>query len=327
MFTMNLTLGKESLMVQSKANTSKPGTNPYARGSRLKWRKAGDLLAPYLLIFPSISFLSVFVLLPLMMTLALSFTDWNLISIDFNWVAFENYKKLFHDRGFWEVVGNTFVFGGFSVGLTIVFALGLAVLLDKKIRGVRFFRSILLLPYITPMVAVSTVWIWLFDQHFGLINWFLGWFGVPQVPWLTKPGWAMAAIIIVKVWKVVGYYTILLIAGMQNIPEHLYEAARIDGAGERHIFYRITLPLLSPYLLFVMIVAIIASFQDFDQVYMMTQGGPVDSTNMLIYYLYQFGFEFFEAGYASSVAMMLFLSLFFITWLQIYISRKWVHYS
>lgn len=295
-----------------------------------KWKLHGNLLGmltPYMFVFPAMLSLFIFVLLPLILTLVLSFTDWNLISIDFNWVALDNYNKMLHDATFWKVVKNTLLFGGFSVGFTITLAMVLAVILDKKIKGVRFFRSFIFLPYITPMVAVSTVWIWMFDQNFGLINWVLDWFGAPAIPWLTKPGWAMAAIIIMKIWKVVGYYTILLIAGMQNVPDDLYEAARMDGAGEVQIYYKITLPLLSPYILFVVIVAIIASFQDFDMVFTMTHGGPADSTNTLIYYLYQFGFEFFEVGYASSVAAFLFVLLFIITWLQFYVSKKWVHYS
>ncbi|MFC5648679.1 carbohydrate ABC transporter permease [Paenibacillus solisilvae] len=289
-------------------------------------RNISRFLKPYLFIFPAMAFLVIFVMLPLIMSVVLSFTDWNLISVDFNWVALQNYRTMLSDNDFWKVVGNTLIFGVFSVGFTVAAAIVLAVLLDKKIRGIRYFRSLIFLPYITPMVAVSTVWIWMYDQHFGLLNWFSELLGGPQIPWLTQPGWAMVALIIVKVWKVVGYYTVLLIAGIQNIPEDLYEAARVDGAGERHIFFRITLPLLSPYILFIIIVAVIASFQDFDMVLTMTSGGPADSTNMLIYYLYQFGFEFFEVGYASSVSVFLFIILFVITWLQMYVSKKWVHY-
>jgi ABC-type sugar transport system permease subunit len=315
--------------VDGQAVTSGISEVPAELSKQMSRRKGKfyRLLTPYIFVFPAMLFLFIFVLLPLIMTFVLSLTDWNLISIDFNWVALDNYRKMLGDRDFWKVVRNTLVFGFFSVGFTIGAALLLAVLLDKKMKGIRFFRSLIFLPYITPMVAVSTVWIWMYDQHFGLINWFTGLLGVPQIPWLTKPGWAMAAIIIAKVWKVVGYYTILLIAGMQNIPEDLNEAARIDGAGEKQIFLKITLPLLSPYILFIMIVAILASFQDFDMVFTMTHGGPADSTNMLIYYLYQFGFQFFEVGYASSVSVFLFIVLFLITWLQMYVSKKWVHYS
>ncbi|OGX68407.1 MAG: cytochrome C biogenesis protein, partial [Paenibacillus sp. RIFOXYA1_FULL_44_5] len=178
-----------------------------------------EILTPYLFVFPAVLSLFVFVLVPLLLTVILSFTDWNLISVDFNWVALDNYNKMLHDPTFWQVVSNTLVFGGFSVGFTISLAMILAVVLDKKIRGIRFFRSFIFLPYITPMVAVSTVWIWMFDQNFGLINWALDWSGIPTLPWLTQPGWAMAALIIMKIWKVLGYYTVLLIAGMQNIPE------------------------------------------------------------------------------------------------------------
>lgn len=311
-----------SISINAESDRSAAGDN-----RSVSFRTVMERLAPYLLIAPAMIALFTFILLPLGMTLVLSFTDWNLISVEFNWIWLENYKKMFGDLTFWKVVWNTLVFGGLSVGLTVLSAIGLAVLLDKKLRGIRFFRGFIFLPYITPMVSVSVLWIWMFDQHFGLINWFIGLFGISSAPWLTQPGWAMAAIIIMKIWKVVGYYTILLIAGLQNIPDHLFEAARMDGAREGQILYRITLPLLSPYILFVLIVAIIASFQDFDQVFMMTQGGPADSTNVLIYYLYQFGFEFFEVGYASSVAVVLFIFLFLITWLQMLVSKKWVHYS
>jgi len=298
----------------------------YTGKRSISWEKTVEKMTPYLLVLPALVSLFIFTLLPLIMTLLLSATNWNLISDGFDWIAFENYKRLMSEHDFWNVVKNTFVFSFFSVGFTLIFAILSAVLLDKKIMGVRFFRSFMFLPYITPMVAISTVWIWMFDQHFGLINWVLGLFRIGPAPWLTKPGWAITALIIMKIWKVLGYYTIMLLAGMQNIPDHLYEAARIDGAGEGFIFRKITLPLLSPYILFVMIVAIIASFQDFDQIFMMTRGGPANSTNMIIYYLYQFGFNFFEVGYACSVAVILFTVLFLITWFQMYISKKWVNY-
>ena len=299
---------------------------PVLKKEKGKRRVISEKLVPHLFILPAMLFLFIFVLLPLIMSFVLSLTDSNLISASFNWVGLDNYSRLLSDPTFWQVVKNTFIFGFVSVSVTVILATILANFLDRKIRGINFLKGIFFLPYITPMVAISIVWIWLFDQHFGLINWFIGLFNIPQIPWLTQPGWAMAAIIIMKIWKVVGYYTIILIAGLQNIPDDIYEAARIDGAGEFKIFMKIKLPLLSPSLLFVMIVAIIASFQDFDQIYTMTQGGPADSTNMIIYYLYQYGFEFFEAGYASSVSVVLFITLFFITWLQAHLSRKWVHY-
>jgi multiple sugar transport system permease protein/sn-glycerol 3-phosphate transport system permease protein len=182
-------------------------------------------------------------------------------------------------------------------------------------------------PYLTPMAAISTLWVWMFDQHFGIINWALGSVGWHGIPWLTRPGWAMAALIIMKIWKVTGYYAILLLAGLQNIPPSLLEAASIDGAGRLRVFLRITLPLLSPYVLFVVVIAVISAFQNFDQIYMMTRGGPAGNTTTIIYYLYQYGFEFFEVGYASSVALLLFVLLFALTWLQFAVSRKWVHYG
>lgn len=283
-------------------------------------------LTPYLLILPAFVFLFVFVILPLVLSLIVSFTDWNLISVNFHWIGLENYITLLTSGEFWHVMKNTVVFGFFSVLFTVVFAFHLAVMLDRKIKGIKWLRGFIFLPYVTPWVAVSALWAWMYDQNFGLFNWFLGLFGIPEIPWLTKPGWAMASLIIMKIWKVVGYYTVVLITGLQNIPEEMYEAGRIDGASERQMLYRITLPLLSPYILFVLIVALIASFQDFDQVYMMTQGGPANSTNMIVYYLYQYGFQFFKVGYASSISIILFIVLFMTSWLQMIVSRKWVHY-
>jgi multiple sugar transport system permease protein/sn-glycerol 3-phosphate transport system permease protein len=285
-----------------------------------------SLVTPYVLVFPAILVLFAFHIYPLCMTFFLSLTDWNLITPDFNWVNADNYKHMLSSIEFWQVVGNTFVFAIFSVGITVLMATVLAVALDEKLRGVKLFRSVIFLPYITPMVAVGTLWMWMYDQHFGLINWVLGMFNIPPAPWLARPGWAMAALVLTKVWKVLGYYMVILLAGKQNIPESLYEAARIDGAGGFQLFRRITLPLLSPYILFVTIVAFIGAFEDFDLFYTMTQGGPAESTTTLIYYVYKYAFKFFDIGYASAAATVLFVILMVITFIQMRISGKWVNY-
>ena len=284
-------------------------------------------MAPYLLVFPALFILFVFVLLPLILAIVFSLADWDLLSVEVEWVALDNYIRLFQDREFWQAIENTLVFTGVMVPVTVALAVALAVLLDTGVRGIRLFRTMMFVPYLTPMAAISTLWVWMFDQHFGIINWALGSVGWHGIPWLTRPGWAMAALIIMKIWKVTGYYAILLLAGLQNIPPSLLEAASIDGAGRLRVFLRITLPLLSPYVLFVVVIAVISAFQNFDQIYMMTRGGPAGSTTTIIYYLYQYGFEFFEVGYASSVALLLFVLLFALTWLQFAVSRKWVHYG
>jgi multiple sugar transport system permease protein/sn-glycerol 3-phosphate transport system permease protein len=284
-------------------------------------------MAPYLLVFPALFILFVFVLLPLILAIVFSLADWDLLSVEVEWVALDNYIRLFQDREFWQAIENTLVFTGVMVPVTVALAVALAVLLDTGVRGIRLFRTMMFVPYLTPMAAISTLWVWMFDQHFGIINWALGSVGWHGIPWLTRPGWAMAALIIMKIWKVTGYYAILLLAGLQNIPPSLLEAASIDGAGRLRVFLRITLPLLSPYVLFVVVIAVISAFQNFDQIYMMTRGGPAGNTTTIIYYLYQYGFEFFEVGYASSVALLLFVLLFALTWLQFAVSRKWVHYG
>lgn len=284
-------------------------------------------ITPYLLVFPALLILSVFDLFPLLATFFVSLTDWNLISKDFNWIGLNNYLRMFTEPLFLKVVGNTLLFGLFSVGVTTLLAVLLAVLLDEKIKGISFFRGFIFLPYVTPMVAVGIVWAWIYSQQFGLLNWFLNEIGLSSIPWLTKPGWALVSLIITKVWKSVGYYTVILIAGKQNIPDHLYEAAKMDGAGRRRQLLSITLPLLSPYILFVLIVAMLATFQDFDLVFTMTRGGPVDSTNMLIYYIYQLGFELFDAGYSSAVAIFLFVLMLILTFFHMQVSKKWVHYE
>lgn len=293
--------------------------------SIVKWAYAN--LTAYLLVFPAIVLLFIFHLYPMCMTFFLSLTDWNLIAPDFNWIFAGNYTKMLTSSEFWKVVGNTFIFGVFSVGFTVLLATVLAVVLDEKLRGVKLFRSVVFLPYITPMAAIGTLWVWMYSQDFGLINWALGLFSIPPAPWLAKPGWAMVALIITKVWKVVGYYMVVLLAGKQNIAESLYEAAKMDGAGKLQLFKHITMPLLSPYIFFVLIVALIGAFEDFDLLYSMTRGGPAESTNMMIYYIYQHAFDFFDIGYASAAATALFVILLLITFIQMKVSKRWVHYQ
>lgn len=299
--------------------------------SRLAWARwtqsRQDALAGYGLVIPALALLGLFVLFPLGYTIYLSLTSWNMISPTKSFVGLDNYQRLFSSADFTLVLRNTLVYSVGSVGLTMLLGLGLAVLLDWRMQSARWVRAFLFSPYVTPMVAVSILWVWLYDVRFGLINWFLSLFGLPAVPWLSSPDWALSSLIVMKVWKVLGYYTYMFLAGLQNIPGALYEAAQIDGAGPWQRFRQITLPMLSPVTLFVLIVAIIASFQDFDQIYTMTRGGPANSTATLVFYLYQNGFQFFKVGYASAVAVVIFAMLLTLTGLQFYLSKKWVHYD
>ncbi|MBU9713683.1 carbohydrate ABC transporter permease [Evansella tamaricis] len=290
-------------------------------------RKNFNKLMPYLLVLPAITLLFIFVLLPLILTFLLSFTNWNLMTVEFDWVGIKQYERLFNDPLFWKVVRNTLVFTFFSVLLTLCLALFFSALFDQKRKGGSFYKSLLFVPYITPMVPMSIVFLWLLDQYYGLFNTVLVDIGIGRIPWLTDPRWAMVSIILISVWKTIGYNTLILLAGLQNVPNTVKEAARMDGATSRQVFLRITMPLLSPNIFFVVVVGIITSFQAYDIIYMMTNGGPANSTNMVLYYMYQHGFQYFDTAYGSAIAVILFLGLITITFVQLKWSKKWVHYS
>lgn len=298
-------------------------------GKKLRIRKYVSMKfwVPYMFVFPALALLLIFVLIPLILTFALSFTDWNLMTKEFNWVGLQQYEKLIHDPLFWQVALNTVTYTVFSVFLSLVISLPLASMFDQGIRGSKLYKSLVFIPYITPMVPLSIVFLWIFDQHYGVLNSFLAGLGIQDIPWLTQPGWAMFSIILINVWKTIGYNTLIILAGLQNISNSVIEAARMDGANNRQIYMKMTLPLLSPSIFFVIVIGIISSFQAYDIVYMMTQGGPVNSTNMIMYYLYQHGFQFFDTAYGSAVAVILFIVLITLTIIQMTWSKKWVHYS
>jgi ABC-type sugar transport system permease subunit len=226
---------------------------------------------------------------------------------------------------FWLVLRNTLVFSVGSVALIVLLAIGLALVLDVKLRGISFFRSLFFVPHLTPWVVVATLFPFLYDPQRGLINAGLGLVGLPGPPWLQSTTWALPALILVKVWKAVGYYTVLFLAGLQGIPRDLHEAATVDGANWLQRTRWITLPLLSPMTLFVLVVAVIGSFQDFDAVAVMTRGGPVDATNVLVYFLYEQAFQNFRAGLGSAVAVLMLAMLVAFTVAKLRLARLWVH--
>jgi len=212
--------------------------------------------------------------------------------------------------------------------LDLVFSLFFASLLDKKIRGLRFFRAIYFAPVVTSMVAVSAIWLWFYDPQFGLFNYIFKQLGLSPLKWLYDPNWAMLSIIIMSVWKGLGYNIVIFLAGLQNIPESYYEAAEIDGASNWEKFKYITLPLLSPVTYFVILISIINSFKVFTQISVMTpRGGPLYSTGVMVFYIYQQAFEGYKIGRASAAAMILFLGVLAITFVQRRIGEKRVHYT
>ena len=203
----------------------------------------------------------------------------------------------------------------------VIIPLILACILNSKIRGADFFKTVYFLPFITPMVVLAIIWAWIFDPNQGLLNYILH----AHISWLYDTKWAMTAVIIVSVWKLIGYNIVIFLAGLTAINSSLYESAKIDGAGAVGTFWRITVPQLSPTIFFVIIITTISSFQIFDLIYLMTQGGPMDSTNVLVYWLFQSAFEYFDIGQASAIAYVLFVIIFVLTIFQWKIKNKWVN--
>lgn len=275
----------------------------------------------FLFIGPSLLLLLIFTVLPVITSLFLSITDFNAYSfMDWsrtNILWFQNFIEVLHDDLFWKAVLNTFYAFLLAYPATIFFSLLFALLLNRrKTYFKNFFRLLIYLPSVTSTIAIAVVWSWILNPKYGLLNWFLGLFGIPPQEWLSDTRWAIFAVVALVVWKAIGPNMLLFIAGLQGIPEELYEAAEIDGANRWQQFLYITLPGLRPVLLFVSVMLGIGYLQLFEEPYMLTGGGPLNSTLSIVLYLYQKGFRAFEFGYASSVASILFLMIFGLTYIQ-----------
>jgi multiple sugar transport system permease protein len=256
---------------------------------------------------------------PIGRTFYLSFHDWHLIRRERPWVGLENYRELFRDANFLQALWNTTLFAVFVVALSVVAGLALAVLLAGKLRFTAAYQAIYFLPVITPMVPMAIAWKWMLDARVGVVNYALSWVWIGPIGWLTSADVAIWSIIVMSVWKVLGYNLVLLLVGLKNIPATLYEAAAIDGASGWRLFRRITLPLLRPILLFVVVVSTINAYNVFTQVYVMTQGSqaaPGSSLRVLVSDIYQNGFQFFKMGYASAEAVVLTLIILVLTLVQ-----------
>lgn len=262
------------------------------------------------------------------MAVWISLQSWDLLTPP-QFVGLKNYTEiLFHDAHFRQAVGNTVYFVLGQVPLNVAVSLFLAILLNQKLKGISWFRTAFYTPIVTSTVSVAIVWLWMLNGDFGLINWGLRFMGISRPPnWLVDPFWAKPALILMTVWKNAGYYMVMFLAGLQNIPESLYEAAEVDGAHSWRKFWSITFPLISPTTFLVTILLIVDAFQIFDQVYIITKGGPSGSTETIVYYIYNHGFEWFKMGYASAMAWILFVIIFILTLLQFRLQRKWVHYE
>jgi multiple sugar transport system permease protein len=276
-----------------------------------KVREGIILMTPSLLIF------IVFLLFPLVFSFYLSFHKWSILDPQKLFIGLDNYKRLLTDDRFINALKNTikFTVGVVPVGSAV--SLGLAVLINRKLRGINFFKALYYLPVIPSMVVVSLIWTFILDPYTGLMTFLLRSIHVPVHPWLSDPTWAMPTVMAVAVWKNMGYYMVIFLAGLVGIPREFYEAAQIDGAGSWQTFKNITLPLLRPTILFVLVMSMITSFQVFDQVYVMTSGGPLMTTEVGVFYIYRTAFEKYNMGYASAMAFVFFGITFILTYIEL----------
>lgn len=288
--------------------------------------KKKETLGAWAFLMPSLIGFIIFVFGATIVSLLISFFDWDMLT-PAKFVGLENYLKLLKSDSFFLVLRNTVIFVIGTVPTRVIFSLLLALILVKKIPGRTFFRSAIFLPVAASTVAVAMIWRWIFNADFGLLNDFLYKIGISPLPqWLINPNWALVALIIFSVWKDVGFSTVLFMAGLEGIPDTLYEAGDIDGASSWIKFWKITLPLLSPTTFFVVVINLISSFQVFDQAYVLTGGGPANATTTIVYYIYNYGFQRFKMGYACAAAWILFAIIFVLTVIQFKNQEKWVYY-
>lgn len=276
--------------------------------------------AALVFILPAILGTLIFIIIPVICSFGLSFAKWDLLNpIEF--AGLNNYKILFKDALFYKILLNTIVFAISTSVLGVIIPLVLASILNTKIRGSEFYKTAYFLPFITPMVVIGIVWAWIFDPNIGLLNQLLH----ININWLYDSKFAMPALIIVSVWKLIGYNMIIFLSSLSAVSQSLFEAAKIDGANSWQIFKNVTIPVLSPTIFFVVIVTAISSFQVFDLIYLMTQGGPFDSTNVLVYAIYKNAFEYFNVGQSCAIAYVLFVIILVLTLFQWSLRKKLVY--
>lgn len=279
----------------------------------------------YAFLAPQLVGMLAFVVFPVAYSLYLCFASWDFVTPPV-FVGLANLRAVFSDPTFATAIGNTFVLVAGIVPLTLLGALALALLTNRPLRGLAFYKAALFLPMVTASVAIAMVWYWLYAPDFGLINAALGSFGITGPGWLADPAWAKPALIIMAAWQGLGYFYLLFLAGLKNIPRDYYEAAALDGASRWQQFRFITLPLLSPTTFFVVTTMLISTFGLFSEAFILTRGGPLYSTTTIVLYIYNQAFQYFEMGRASVASWVLFAMLFLITLVQLQLSRRWVHY-
>ncbi|MFF1382026.1 carbohydrate ABC transporter permease [Arthrobacter sp. NPDC058288] len=302
---------------------TKQQQNPAARARRPKavqpagmsrLRRLGDLKMALLFIFPAMIGFVLFYLVPTIRGVYLSFTEYSILG-DPTWIGIKNYTAMLGDELFWNAMGVTLQYVGLNIGFQTVIALGLALLMHRVAKST-FIRGALLLPFLVANVIVALLWFWMLDYQIGIVNEIINWMGLPRIAFFGSEQWAIPTIAAVNVWRHMGYTALLLFAGLQSIPNHVYEVASLDGASPTRTFWSITMPLLRPVLVLVLVVTVIGSFQVFDTVAVTTGGGPINASRVIQMYIYQKAFGESDFGYASALSVILFLILALVAFVQ-----------
>ena len=270
-----------------------------------------------LFILPALIGTFLFIIIPIFCSFGLSFTNWDLLN-NINFVGLDNYKIILTEPDFLQILINTVVYAFSTTIFAVVIPLIIAAIINNQIKGCEFFKTLYFLPFITPAVVIAIVWAWIFDPNIGLVNSLFK----THLTWLFDTRLAMPVLIFVSVWKLIGYNVVLFLTGFSTINQNVYEAAKIDGAGAKDIFFKITVPMLKPTICFVTLVTAISSFQIFDLIYVMTEGGPNNSTNVIVYSIYKYAFEYFDIGKSCALAYILFAIIFILALIQRKVCRQ-----
>lgn len=280
----------------------------------------------FIFLLPTLMAFSIFSVFSISFSFLLSFTDWDILT-EFNFIGLQNFINIVQSQEFWRVLKNTLYYIVLYVPSIIFLSIGAALLLNIKSKLNVVFRTIFFIPVLTSWVAAAMVWKWFLSPYYGPINALIGYFGIQGPNWLYDPIWAMPAIVLASLWKDLGFFSLIFLAGLQNIDPVYYEAAEIDGATKIEKFKNITFPLLSSSIFFVLILTLINSFQLFPQVMIMTKGGPYGSTQVLMERIYTYAFDYYEMGYASAYSWILFIFILLVTVIQWKLQKRWVHYE
>ncbi|MFB2978692.1 carbohydrate ABC transporter permease [Microseira sp. BLCC-F43] len=288
---------------------------------RKDWLPLQRRFTPYLFLLPALLVLGLTVFWPALQAFYLSFTRYDL-SQSPEWVGLANFQRLWNDRVFWKTLGNTLLYLIGVVPILVIAPLLIAILVNRKLRGINWFRAAFYTPVVISMVVAGIAWKWLYAEN-GLLNQLLAQFGFKTgIPWLTSPNWAIYSVMAVTIWKGLGYYMVVYLAGLQSIPDELYEAAAMDGSDGIRKHWDITVPLMKPYMFLVAVISAISATKVFEEVYIMTQGGPRNSSKTVVYYLYEQAFQNLEISYACTIGLVLFLVILALSILRIVISHE-----